>query len=508
MKLSAHTLNKIDPEKVIVPEKELLQLPEKVLQFGTGMLLRGLPDYFIDKANRQGIFNGRVVVIKSTSKGDTSSFQEQDGLYTLCVRGLKNGQKVEENIVNSSISRVLSASDEWKEILNCAHNSNFQVIISNTTEAGLKLLRDDNIGKHPPLSYPGKLLALLHERFKAFGGSEESGFVIIPTELLPDNGKTLYDIVSELAELNGLENSFIEWLKRSNYFCNSLVDRIVTGTPEEKVKNEIEKKLGYADDLLTICEEYRLWAIEGNEHIKNILSFAAADEGMVIAPDIALYRELKLRLLNATHTMSCGVAFLAGISLVKDAMNDELMSSYIASLMQGEIGPSIPYEIPNKTKETYSENVLDRFRNPQINHYWKNITLNYSGKIKLRCVPLLLNYYKKNKTVPELFAIGFAAYIYFMKAVKQEDKEFFGEFNGQSYLIEDEMAEKFYKMWQDFPVEQLAEEVLKSVELWGTDLSILPGFRQSVTAKLNRIIDTGMRSAMEDIHSIKMNDES
>src|SRR3954464_2079267 len=100
---------------VLIAEKEHLQLPvaahfslpEKVLQFGTGVLLRGLPDYFIDKANRAGIFNGRIVVIKSTSNGDANAFDRQDGLYTLCVRGVVNGIREEENIVNASISRVL-----------------------------------------------------------------------------------------------------------------------------------------------------------------------------------------------------------------------------------------------------------------------------------------------------------------------------------------------------------------------------------------------------------------
>ena len=167
MKLSAYTLKNISPDHVVLPDEDLLELPEKVLQFGTGMLLRGLPDYFIDKANRKGIFNGRVVVVKTTNRGDASAFEKQDGLYTLCVRGIEDGKKVEENIINSSISRVLNASSEWEQILECAHNQSLQVIISNTTEVGIKLVNDD-IRRHPPVSYPGKLLAFLYERFIAF----------------------------------------------------------------------------------------------------------------------------------------------------------------------------------------------------------------------------------------------------------------------------------------------------------------------------------------------------
>jgi len=501
MQLSASALKNIVPGKVIIPDEHLLALPEKVLQFGTGILLRGLPDYFIDKANRMGIFNGRIVVVKTTSKGDASVFDKQDCLFTLCIRGIDDDKKVEENIINSSVSRVLHAQHEWTQILECAHNPHLQVIISNTTEVGIKLIEDD-IHRGPPESYPGKLLAFLYERFIAFNGNRKSGLIIIPTELLPDNGKKLKSIVLELAHLNRLNDIFIGWLERCNFFCNSLVDRIVTGMPDNEVKNTIEKELGYTDNLLNICEVYRLWAIEGDEDIKKILSFADADEGAIIKPDINLYRELKLRLLNGTHTLSCGIAFLAGIDTVKQAMNDTIMGKYIADVMQYEIGTSIPYEIDSDTIQNFIRKVLDRFRNPYLNHYWKTITLNYSSKMKLRCIPLLVNYYKKNDSAPELFALGFAAYIYFMKAVKQSGKEFFGEVNGKSYLIEDNMAEVFYTLWQNFPVEKLVEEVLKNTDLWEEDINVLPGFQQSVIDKLNSIIDKGMEATLKNIIQI------
>ena len=103
---------------LVVPNEAVFNLPERVLQFGTGSLLRGLPDYLIDKANRQGIFNGRIVVIKSTDLGDSVAFDKQDNLYTLCIRGVEDGQNIEENIICSAISRVLSAKSQWQEMTN------------------------------------------------------------------------------------------------------------------------------------------------------------------------------------------------------------------------------------------------------------------------------------------------------------------------------------------------------------------------------------------------------
>lgn len=501
MIVSRYTLKNIGGT-VAVPDEALFELPEKVLQFGTGVLLRGLPDYFIDKANRQGLFNGRIVVVKSTSQGDSSAFDKQDGLYTLCVRGLQNGQKVEENIVNSSISRVLSAQEHWEQILECAHNSLLQVIISNTTEVGIQLVNDD-IRRHPPVSFPGKLLAFLYERFKAFGGSAHSGMVIVPTELIPENGRKLESIVLELAHLNGLEDEFIEWLEEHNSFCNSLVDRIVPGRPEAGIQSAIETELGYSDSLLTMSEVYRLWAIEGGEHVKNILSFAQADEGIVIEPDIERHRELKLRLLNGTHTLSCGLAFLSGCQTVQQAMEDELVSSYIAQLMQEEIAPSIPCDIEPAAARDFGAKVLDRFRNPHIRHQWLSITMNYSSKMKMRCLPVLLRHYEQTEAVPEAFALGFAAYIYFMKAVSRKGEQYYGELHGQPYLIQDEQAETFYRRWAGLSTASLVQETLRDYGFWEIDLAALPGFQRAVTDFLNTMMNQGMREAMEAVHTKK-----
>jgi tagaturonate reductase len=502
MLLSKYNLKNIQAEAVLLPEQALFDLPEKVLQFGTGVLLRGLPDYFIDKANKQGIFNGRIVVVKSTDGGDAGAFDKQDGLYTICVRGIEDGVKQEENIVCSSVSRVLSAKNDWNKILECAHNPQMKIIVSNTTEVGIELVQDD-IKRYPPVSYPGKLLAFLYERFKAFEGSKQSGFVIVPTELIVDNGKKLEAIVFELAHLNGLEESFIDWLENSNTFCNSLVDRIVPGKPNKDQKATIENKIGYTDDLLLMTEVYRLWAIEGNKEIADVLSFAKADKGVVIAEDINLFRELKLRLLNGTHTLSCGVAFLLGLQTVKDAMDDEQMQHYISSLMGNEIASAIPYKTTVEQTTEFSANCLDRFRNPFIEHKWLSITAQYSSKLKMRVVPVLLQHYAEHKEVPENIATGFAAYIYFMKSVKEEGSVYYGKLNENYYPITDAKAFYFYEKWQTVQPALMAMSVLRDVALWGYDLTSLPGFADAVQEKLNDIEANGMAAAMNPLHSNK-----
>ncbi len=503
MQLSKNNIEKIAPQKnLAIPGKKLFELPEKVLQFGTGVLLRALPDYFIDKANKQGIFNGRVVVVKSTD-GNSAAFDKQDGLYTVCVRGIENGVTIEENIINASVSRVLSSKTDWQHILKCAHDPEMKIIISNTTEVGIQLVEDD-INAAPPVSFPGKLLSFLFERFKAFTGSKDSGMVIVPTELITDNGKKLESIVLELAHRNNLDYKFFEWLENHNVFCNSLVDRIVPGKPNATEVRKIETTLGYEDEIMTISEVFRLWAIEGDEKVKEVLSFHKVDEGVVIVPDISLFKELKLRLLNGTHTFNCGLAFLSGFTITREAVGDPVYGRYTKALMHNEIAKAIPYEIDENVKKEFANRVFERFCNPFIEHQWQSITVQYTSKMKMRNIPLLQRHYELNDSPPIHMATGFAGFLLYMKVVKKEDGKYYGNRNGQFYEIKDDSAEYFREVWSNNGADRVAEIVMQNEELWGTDLTKLPGFLQTVQDQLNEFQLHGVLNTIAGIEAKKV----
>ena len=492
MHLSKNSLSLING--TVVPDEKIFSFPEKVLQFGTGVLLRALPDYFIDKSNKQGVFKGRVVVVKSTDS-DSSAFDRQDSLYTVCVRGIENGQAVREDIINASISRVISAASEWDKVLACATNPEMEVVISNTTEVGIQLV-DDDIFANPPVSFPGKLLAFLWTRFQAFHGASDKGLVIVPTELIPDNGTKLKTIIFELAAKHDLDESFIEWLKKNNHFCNSLVDRIVPGNPSKEVCAQLYDQLGYTDELLTMSEVFRLLAIEGDEQVKQVLSFAQVDPGMIIVPDITQFKELKLRLLNGTHTFNCGLAYLAGFSLTRDAVTDTVYAKFVKDLMHNEIAPAIPYEMEKTLKADFANSVIDRFCNPHVDHQWISISMQYTAKMKMRNVPLLLHHYKNARSVPKLMAAGFAGYLLFMKAVKMEAGKYFGTFNGSAYEIKDDLANVLYNAWQQHEAIHIADAILADEGLWDADLSALPGFADAVKESLNNFIQNGVMSTI------------
>jgi len=502
MQLSKNAIGKIAAKQGLeIPDERVFELPEKVLQFGTGVLLRALPDYFIDKANKQGIFNGRIVVVKSTDS-DSSAFDRQDGLYTICVRGIENGETIQENIINASISRVLSAKSEWQRILECAHNPELKIILSNTTEVGIQLVQED-VTMEPPASFPGKLLAFLLERFKAFNGSKESGMVIVPTELITDNGSKLESIVLELAHLNNLDFKFIEWLENHNTFCNSLVDRIVPGKPNADETKKIEADLGFEDELMTMSEVFRLWAIEGNEKVKEVLSFRQVDEGVIITSDITLFKELKLRLLNGTHTFNCGTAFLSGFNITREAVNHTVYGAFTKELMHHEIAPAIPFSIDEKVKSDFADKVFERFSNPFIDHQWQSITVQYTSKMRMRNVPLLEKHFELSNTVPMHMATGFAAYLLYMKVTRKAGNKYFGTRNAEEYEIKDDSAEYFFDIWQKNNSDEVAAAVMANNDLWEIDLTKFPGFLQAVQEQLRECIHNGVLATVKQLESKK-----
>ena len=495
MLLTQQNLADITSAHAELPVADSFLLPERVLQFGTGVLLRGLPDHFIDKANKQNIFNGRIIVVKSTDTSGTDAFHQQDNLYTLCIKGIEKGHEVENYIVNNSISRVLSARQDWSVLLEAAHNPDLQVVISNTTEVGITL-SNDKIGDAPPASFPGKLLAFLYKRYQFFKGSTESGLVILPTELISENATKLKKILLTLADQNDLEEEFKQWLTDVNDFCNTLVDRIVPGRLPNEEQKATEEKLGFEDELMIMAEPFRLWAIESDSRrVKDVLSFAQVDSGIVIVPSIEKFKEIKLRLLNGTHTLSCGVALLAGLEVVKEAMSNNAFDAFVRLLMKNEIGKAITDQyIEAQDVEDFSANVIDRFSNPFLDHRWENIALNFSSKMNMRAIPLLDRWYHKNAVPPTYFAMGFAAYLTLMNT-KKSNGQYTYDLNGRDVILQDEFAPLLYDYWQDPTT--VVQSVLKDSTLWSTDLTKYTGLADSIQEYLNAYQTIGILETIQ-----------
>ncbi len=453
--------------------------PERIIQFGTGVLLRGLVDYAVNNANAKGYFKGSIVQIKSTASGGVDEFEEQNQLYTVAIRGFQKGELYQQYELNSSINRTINANAQWQEVLKLARNESLKIIVSNTTEVGITLREQDSLLDMPPVSYPAKLLALLYERYTFFEGDTSKGYIIIPTELISKNGDELKTIVLKLAAINNCDEKFRAWIIEANTFCNSLVDRIVTGKPAVQKLQEHCSQLNYEDKLLIECEPYLLWAIEGSDIVKKELSFALPNSGVIVEPSIEKYKELKLRLLNGTHTFMCGLAFLNGFEYVRDLMKDEKIKQYLTKLLTDEIAPTLQY--PLLEVQDFVQAVIDRFANPFIDHKWLSITLNYTQKMAFRNVTNIQRYFNKFNKVPVLMAECFAAYLRFMHPTKQNEKgEWVGEIKEQTYIINDPQASVFYELHKQYSGKEFVTKVLADTDFWHIDLNELEGFADAV----------------------------
>jgi tagaturonate reductase len=477
-----------------VPAGNLLGLPEVAVQFGTGALLRGFIDDFLHRANQQGLFAGRIVAIASTGSVRDRALNEQDGLYTLVVEGIERGERIQQSRIISSISRAVSAVDEWPEVLALARVPELQYVFSNTTEVGI--VPDDESGKGdaPPRSFPAKLTRFLLERARAFDYDGARGLTVIPCELIESNGEKLRYIVRTIATRWELGDDFMRWLDSAVPFCNTLVDRIVPGAPRDANIQRLAELLGYDDAMLTSCEPYCLFAIEGNDDLRHRLTWAKADAGIVIASDIAPYRKRKVHLLNGAHSLLACVALPLGCETVLDAISNPTLSRFIRNAMLNEIAPMVEAE----GAEQFAEAVLDRFQNPFIRHALIDITLQATMKMRVRVVPIVLMTVERTGTVPQSLAFGFAAYLLFMQGRFQASRR------AQGLPVPvDEQADKLHSLWSVVPddaaapVGELVWSVCRDTSLWGVDLTAVPGFCEVVADHLWRMRSQGMGTALE-----------
>jgi tagaturonate reductase len=346
-------------------------------------------------------------------------------------------------------------------------------------------------------------MAVLYERFLHFDGDIDRGLVILPTELISDNGVKLKEIITRLADIHQLGQDFINWLNVANHFCNTLVDRIVPGKLPLEEKLQSEKDLGYSDDLAIMAEPFRLWAIESDsERVSKVLSFAKVDEGVVIAPNIWKFKELKLRLLNGSHTFSCGLAILCGFETVKDAMQNETFSQYVRLLLENEIVPTvIGNEISHNEALTFAENVIDRFSNPFLNHQWLSISFNFTSKMQMRNSELLQGFVNKYNSVPQYMALGFAAYLRFMKCEKNKDGTYIGHIGDRYYTINDPDALIFANLWTSHNPKELVDKVLKNEGLWKMNLNEVTGLADDVFYFLQLLQERDALGLIKQLHS-------
>lgn len=464
--------------------------PVRVLQFGGGNFLRAFAGYLIDAYNKKASQDLGIAVVKVTPRGDYSMWKAQDGLYHVRTKGIVSGELVNQTDLIASITQIIYSYTEWDKYIETAKNLDIQFIISNTTESGLSLSNNDKMDATPPGSFPAKLTIWLHERFNYFDGAIKAGCTILPCELLVDNGQLLKALVIETAQKWELSTAFIDWVEQANTFCNTLVDRIVPGVEKEKLPT-VWQELGYEDHLVTEGEPYHLWVIEAPDEVAQALPLHEVGLNVVYTDNLELYRKRKVRILNGSHTALVPVGYLYGKRIVRDAINEEPLGNYLSKLLSEEVLPTM--NMPQQELQAYVSTVMDRFKNPYIDHYLISISLNSFSKFKSRLLPTALDFITRFDQPPPLISFALAATILFYK----------GTYKNETIPLNDSPAvlEKLEALWTIHAndLQMIAKEVLSWSDFWGQNLADYNGWTSLVAQFMTEIEAEGMEASLAQL---------
>ncbi len=419
---------------------ERVKRTEKIIQFGEGGFLRGFVDWIVQLTNEASDFDASVVVVQPIEKGMCEKLEDQNCVYTHVMRGMKGGVPTVEKKIIDVISRTVEPYRDFETYLSLADNPDFRFVVSNTTESGIEYKDSDKISDAPAVTFPAKLTLLLKRRYD----KGLRGFIFLPCELIDRNGDNLKACVLKYADLWGLGDGFKAWIEGDNFFCNTLVDRIVTGYPKDE-----KLDLGYEDNMLNTSELFHLWVIEAGYDLSAEFPFHRAGINIIVTEDLERYRTRKVRILNGAHTAMIPYALLRGIETVGDCMKDKEMSAFVKSCVYDEIIPTL--DLPYEELKSYADDVFERFENVFIRHYCSSIALNSVSKFKVRVLPSILEYIKRKGELPKNLIKSFAKLIAFYKTDMTNDAHDVIEFMKKSSV----------------------REILENEALWGENLGYL-----------------------------------
>lgn len=474
----------------------LKDAPEKVLQFGEGNFLRAFVDYWFDMSNEKVGWNGKCVLVQPIAPGLATMMNEQQGLYTLYLRGRENGEKVDRKRVISSVSRCLNPYEKagYDAMMAVAVSEDLEYIVSNTTEAGIVYDAACQQGDCPPSSFPAKLTQVLFARYQA----GKKPIVMLSCELIDNNGKELLNCVNQYIGQWKLGDGFKKWVNEGCTFCSTLVDRIVPGRIRDAAEvARLEAENGYHDDLLDVGEVFGVWNIEGPAWLGEQLPFKKAELNCPVVPDVTPYKKRKVRILNGAHTGFVLGAYLAGYDIVRDCMHDATVLSYMNKMLLQEIVPILPLD--QEDCKQFAAAVEDRFNNPFVNHELMSISLNSTSKWRARNMPSFLEYIEKNGKLPTCLTMSFAAYIAFFS----NDIQGLGEkgltckrAKGNEYVVSDDRwVLEFYNAHKNDSVAALVHAVMTNEAMWGQDLTQVAGFEAATIKNLTLIREQGALAA-------------
>lgn len=434
---------------------------KKVLQYGEGNFLRSFVDLYFETLNRDG-GEWAVEIVKPIPFGSLDAFARQENRYHVILRGVKDGNAAETVYPVSVVEQAISPFDDFPAYAALAADPALAVIVSNTTEAGICCHEGDSFDGFAEITYPAKLTKFLYARFRA----GLPGVYLLPVELIGNNADELFRCVEKYIDLWQLPEAFREWNRTENFYCNTLVDRIVSGFPrDEALRERLWKLVGERDDLLSVAEPFGLWVIENKGKIADLLPAGHHNIDIILTDDIAYYKKRKVRVLNGSHTNLVAAGLLSGAETVYDCMTNETLYRFFRASLE-EIVPFVSSD--RSMTERFAADVEERFRNPYLNHQLTSIALNSISKWRARVLPTFRDFFAANGRIPEHLTVGFSCLMHLYRTKYAE-------------LKDDAEVLSFFASGKPL------KDFLPDRTVWGEDLTAYPQFLETVTAQTERL---------------------
>ena len=448
----------------------------KIIQFGEGNFLRTFVDAYFDTLNEEN-GNYQVHIVKPITFGTLERFEKQNNKYHIVLRGVEEGKAVEKVRKINALASVIDPFANDAPYYALAKDPDLKIVVSNTTEAGICFNGADTFDGFESITYPAKLTKFLYERYNA----GQSGVYLMPVELIDNNADELKKCVDKYIALWNLPAAFKKWNDEQNFYCNTLVDRIVSGHPrDEQTRAHLEQLIGEKDELVSIGEPFGLWAVEKKGNIAEYIKEGVHNIEVVLTNNIGYYKKRKVRVLNGSHTNLVPAGLILGAVTVYDCMNDEKLSAFVNDTLKEEIIPFVSDDVAATT--VFADSVKERFMNPYLNHQLISISLNSISKWRARVLPSFKDYYAKYNKLPAHLTVGFSYLMALYASIEKEGDKFVAKIGGKNFTIQDDLP-----YLEFFAAKKCVCEFMADEKVWGEDLTKYEGFLDAVKANMQAI---------------------
>ncbi|HBK3299235.1 mannitol dehydrogenase family protein [Citrobacter koseri] len=475
------------PEGVLTPRYDRQQLQTRIVHFGFGAFHRAHQALLTDRVlNAQGGDWGICEISLFSGDRLMSQLREQNHLYTVLEKGANGNQAIIVGAVKECLNAKL---DSLAAIIEKFCEPQVAIVSLTITEKGYcidpatgsldvsnpRIIHDM---QHPtePHSAPGILVEALHRRRER----GLSPFTVLSCDNIPDNGHVVKNAVLGMAEKRAAE--LAAWIQQHVSFPGTMVDRIVPAATEESL-DEITRELGVADPCAISCEPFIQWVIEDN-FVAGRPQWEVA--GVQMVDDVLPWEQMKLRMLNGSHSFLAYLGYLAGFQHISDCMQDSAFREAAYRLMMNEQAPTL--RITNVDLSRYAASLIERFANPALKHRTWQIAMDGSQKLPQRMLEGIREHLARGSDWP-LLALGVAGWMRYVSGVDDA---------GATIDIRDPLSEKIRLLVESSSDAERVSALLSLQEVFGTDLVKNPLFVQAIEQAWRRIAQHGAHQAVID----------